>query len=56
MIICMCREARSKQECLTECPKGRRIKPDVTVNCPTWEKETKLDQQVGPDLDKPICP
>jgi hypothetical protein len=42
-LYCMCKEA-SKQNC-HRCWKNEKIKPDHTVNCPTWPKEKRLGEQ-----------
>ena len=39
MIICACREAASKKDCLENCPKEKAIKPAKVYNVEQWPRD-----------------
>lgn len=39
VLVCVCAEMISKEDCLTNCPKGMAIKPDIMVEWPNWKKD-----------------
>lgn len=52
-LYCVCKEA--EDETCKNCEKGKRLKPDHIVTCPTWPRRVTLRLR-GASLEQPEKP
>jgi len=47
MLICACNEAESREHCLTVCPKGIQLRPDLCACIDNWPKQVEVLNEIG---------